>query len=865
MPRGEIRFEHVTFTYGRTDGRRVLDDLDLVVRPGERVGLVGRSGAGKSTLVNLLLRFHELEQGSIRIDGQDIRNVTQESLRAAIGMVTQDTSLLHRSIAANIGYGRPGATDAEIEAAARRAQAHEFIVDLQDWKGRTGYDAHVGERGVKLSGGQRQRIAIARVILKNAPILVLDEATSALDSEVELAIQDQLLGADGRQDGDRDRAPPVDHRAHGPADRARAGPHRRGGHARRAAAPRRPLRAPVEASVGRLPAARRARNEDAAVIDDGPVDDMRAEEQPEPSTQRRADAVAGVRRTVLRKLARASRWPSLLAGCVSLTGDPRALIAGPDGHRGAGRSPCDAAVGVARAWVPATPPRPRARPRAHPPRSPGTSTRRTTPAGRRTSRASPTANDIVLLQEVTLIDPLRRHPAQRGPALGDGELVHLQGHRHRRASPPSRAPTVAHCTQRVTEPLIRLPKSSVVTWLPIRGSSKTLAVANVHSINFALTLGAYEEQFAGVAEALASHDGPIILAGDLNTWTDARVAALQNVAARLRLTEIPFEAGTLPLLRPRGRPHPRARPRPSTPAAAIAVKSSDHNPVTRGTARVALIAARAITALPYAPRRPLRTRGFHDFLPPLPRVRDPRLRIRPTPAGSPTRRLLPRRPRHRRPRRAGRTRAGTGASAAGGSEAAVKRAASEVWIYAFPLVLTDVTREAQSAGTPANTFKHRRTVPDATTTDIALPNADILYSQAWLDLSKGPVILTVPDTKGRYYLLALLDAIHERRGVDRQADDRHGEAPVRDRRAGLQGTHARGDVRGRSPTDLAWIFGRTAVSDKADVANAIKIQDQYKLAGPARARPPRRARPPPRARHRSRRSRSNRRATRSRR
>jgi ATP-binding cassette subfamily B multidrug efflux pump len=158
------------------------------------VGRVGRSGAGKSTLVNLLLRFHEIEEGGIRIDGQDIRYVTQESLRAAIGMVTQDTSLLHRSIAANIGYGRPGATSAEIEAAARKAHAHAFIVDLQDWKQRTGYEAHVGERGVKPSGGQRQRIAIARVILKDAPILVLDEATSALDSEVELAIQDQLLG-----------------------------------------------------------------------------------------------------------------------------------------------------------------------------------------------------------------------------------------------------------------------------------------------------------------------------------------------------------------------------------------------------------------------------------------------------------------------------------------------------------------------------------------------------------------------------------------------------------------------------------------------------------------------------------------------
>ena len=194
VPRGEIRFERLTFTYGRDDGKRVLDDLSLVIAPGERVGLVGRSGAGKSTLVNLLLRFHENEQGRILIDGQDIATVTQESLRAAIGMVTQDTSLLHRSIAANIGYGRPGASLGEVVGAARKAHAHEFIMQLQDWKQRTGYDAHVGERGVKLSGGQRQRIAIARVVLKNAPILILDEATSALDSEVELAIQGQLLG-----------------------------------------------------------------------------------------------------------------------------------------------------------------------------------------------------------------------------------------------------------------------------------------------------------------------------------------------------------------------------------------------------------------------------------------------------------------------------------------------------------------------------------------------------------------------------------------------------------------------------------------------------------------------------------------------
>ena len=194
VTRGEVRFEEVTFDYGRSDGRPVIDRLNLTVRPGERVGLVGRSGSGKSTLVNLLLRFYELERGAIRIDGQEIRSATQESLRAAIGMVTQDTSLLHRSIAANIRYSRPGASDADVAAAARAAHAEEFISGLQDWKGRRGYDAHVGERGVKLSGGQRQRIAIARMVLKNAPILVLDEATSALDSEVELAIQEQLHG-----------------------------------------------------------------------------------------------------------------------------------------------------------------------------------------------------------------------------------------------------------------------------------------------------------------------------------------------------------------------------------------------------------------------------------------------------------------------------------------------------------------------------------------------------------------------------------------------------------------------------------------------------------------------------------------------
>ncbi|WP_411833948.1 ABC transporter ATP-binding protein [Pseudoxanthomonas mexicana] len=187
---GEIRFEQVRFHYGRN--ARVIDDLSLVIRPGEKVGIVGRSGAGKSTLVNLLLRFYDLEGGRILIDGQDIAAVTQESLRRNIGMVTQDTSLLHRSIRDNIRYGRPDADEAAIVEAARRAHADEFIRELADAKGHRGYDTQVGERGVKLSGGQRQRVAIARVLLKDAPILVLDEATSALDSEVEAAIQEQL-------------------------------------------------------------------------------------------------------------------------------------------------------------------------------------------------------------------------------------------------------------------------------------------------------------------------------------------------------------------------------------------------------------------------------------------------------------------------------------------------------------------------------------------------------------------------------------------------------------------------------------------------------------------------------------------------
>jgi ATP-binding cassette subfamily B multidrug efflux pump len=187
---GRIDFADVRFGYGRESG--VLDGFTFTVRPGERVGLVGRSGAGKSTVVNLLLRFFDLEGGRILIDGQDISLATQESLRSQISVVTQDTSLLHRSIRANIRYGRRGASDEEVVAAARLAHADEFIHQLEDWRGGRGYDAHVGERGVKLSGGQRQRVAIARVILKNAPILVLDEATSALDSEVEAAIQTSL-------------------------------------------------------------------------------------------------------------------------------------------------------------------------------------------------------------------------------------------------------------------------------------------------------------------------------------------------------------------------------------------------------------------------------------------------------------------------------------------------------------------------------------------------------------------------------------------------------------------------------------------------------------------------------------------------
>lgn len=190
VTRGEIKFDHVDFSYEA--GKPLLNGFNLNIKPGEKVGLIGRSGAGKSTIVNLLLRFYEPQSGTISIDGQNVDSVTQESLRAQIGLVTQDTSLLHRSVRDNIIYGRPDATEAEMISAAERAEAAGFIPNLSDAKGRRGYDAHVGERGVKLSGGQRQRIAIARVMLKDAPILLLDEATSALDSEVEAAIQESL-------------------------------------------------------------------------------------------------------------------------------------------------------------------------------------------------------------------------------------------------------------------------------------------------------------------------------------------------------------------------------------------------------------------------------------------------------------------------------------------------------------------------------------------------------------------------------------------------------------------------------------------------------------------------------------------------
>lgn len=191
LTQGAIEFKDVCFDYGKTNN--VIDHLNLTIKAGEKVGFVGRSGAGKSTLVNLLLRFYDVNSGGILIDGQNIKAVTQESVRANIGMVTQDTSLLHRSVRENILYGKPAASEAELIHAAQQARAEDFILELVDGKGRKGFEAHVGERGVKLSGGQRQRLAIARVLLKNAPILILDEATSALDSEVEAAIQENLM------------------------------------------------------------------------------------------------------------------------------------------------------------------------------------------------------------------------------------------------------------------------------------------------------------------------------------------------------------------------------------------------------------------------------------------------------------------------------------------------------------------------------------------------------------------------------------------------------------------------------------------------------------------------------------------------
>jgi ATP-binding cassette subfamily B multidrug efflux pump len=253
VTRGEIHFDAIGFNYGSIKGlpgadpARIIDGLSLTIGAGEKVGLIGRSGAGKSTLVNLLLRFYDLEKGQILIDGQDIAGVTQESLRAAIGMVTQDTSLLHRSVLDNILYGQPDAgMQAAIEA-AKSAHAHEFILGLEDKDGRKAYEARVGERGVKLSGGQRQRIAIARVLLKNARILILDEATSALDSEAEAAIQEQLFNL---MTGKTVIA--IAHCSHGPANCAHPGQDRGRGRPCTAAAPRRALRRAVEPPVGRL-------------------------------------------------------------------------------------------------------------------------------------------------------------------------------------------------------------------------------------------------------------------------------------------------------------------------------------------------------------------------------------------------------------------------------------------------------------------------------------------------------------------------------------------------------------------------------------------------------------------------------------
>ena len=253
--RGAVDFEDVRFGYGRPTA--ALDGFTLHVRPGERVALVGRSGAGKTTAVSLLLRLYEVEGGRIMLDGADIRELTQDALRAQIGTVRQETAMFNRSALENIRYGKPDATVEEVHEAARRAEAHEFILGLRDWKGRAGYDAHLGERGVKLSGGQRQRIALARVILKNAPVLVLDEATSALELGGRGGDPGHPRHRDGGQDGDRHRPPAVDDRPDGPHRRARRRPNRRGGQPRGAPRPRRPLCPLLAPPVGRLHQPRR--------------------------------------------------------------------------------------------------------------------------------------------------------------------------------------------------------------------------------------------------------------------------------------------------------------------------------------------------------------------------------------------------------------------------------------------------------------------------------------------------------------------------------------------------------------------------------------------------------------------------------